>query len=277
MIKNGNHKIGPLRKSSILPKIIRQGSYLLQTYASLSVLAAFCRTRLDGKKFRAKYKNELAEFEIVKKNLMLSNDWFSSNLPFWLSIIDEYGLKEKNIKVLEIGSWEGLSSHFILSAMPNASLTCVDTWEGADEHKDGTASSSEVLVRVEDNFDKNLLIYSDRLYKYKGTSHSFFNSNFVSSYYDFIYVDGSHHCDDVITDAVKCFEMLKVGGIMVFDDYFWRYYPKAKDNPASAINLFLRLKGDSCRIIRLYYQIAIVKTSNRQAQLKQEIQAETNQ
>lgn len=261
-----NHEIESLRKSSMLPKIIREGLYLLRTYASLGVLAAFCKTRLDGKRFRAKYKKELAEFEIAKKSLILSNDWFSGNLPFWLSIIDEYRLKEKDLKALEIGSWEGLSSYFILSAMPNAHLTCVDTWEGADEHKDGSASSSEVLSRVEDNFDKNLSVYSGRLSKYKGTSHSFFNSNFVRGYYDFIYVDGSHHCDDVITDAVKCFEMLKVGGIMVFDDYFWRYYPQAKDNPAAAINLFLRLKGDSCRIIRLYYQIAIVKTSDRRAQ-----------
>tara|TARA_R110002110_G_scaffold119309_2_gene293735 strand:+ start:19812 stop:20003 length:192 start_codon:yes stop_codon:yes gene_type:complete len=58
------------------------------------------------------------------------------------------------------------------------------------------------------------------------------------------YVNGSHHKNDVIIDAVKCFEMLKVGGIMIFDDYFWQYYPDAIDNPAGAINTFLRLKKD---------------------------------
>jgi predicted O-methyltransferase YrrM len=263
MTKNGKYKIGALLTP---PKIIRESFYLLKTYASLGVLASYYMTRNDGKRFRTKYKEQLVEFETIKKKLVLSNDWFSSNLPFWLSIIDEYRLKEKNLMALEIGSWEGLSSYFILSAMPNAHLTCVDTWEGADEHKDSSVSSSEVLNRIESNFDKNLSVYSDRLSKYKGTSHSFFNNNFVRGHYDFIYVDGSHHCDDVITDAIKCFEMLKVGGIMVFDDYFWHYYPEAKDNPAAAINLFLRLKGDSCRIIRLYYQIAIVKTSERRAQ-----------
>lgn len=266
MTSNKKYKNGLLRKLSKTPKIIREFSYLLKTYAPLVVLATFCMTRFDGKKFRAKYKKQLFEFEAIKKNLTLSNDWFSRNLPFWLSIIDEYRLKDKSIKVLEIGSWEGLSSHFILSAMPSAHLTCVDTWEGADEHKDSSVSSSEVLNRIEDNFDKNISGYSGRVFKYKGTSHSFFNSNFVHSNYDLIYVDGSHHCDDVITDAVKCFEMLKVGGIMVFDDYFWRYYPNAMDNPAAAINLFLRLKVDSYKIIRLYYQIAIVKTTERRVQ-----------
>jgi hypothetical protein len=57
--------------------------------------------------------------------------------------------------------------------------------------------------------------------------------------------------------------MLKVGGVMIFDDFFWQYYPKAIDNPAAAINLFLRLKRGSYKIIRLYYQIAIIKTADR--------------
>jgi hypothetical protein len=60
--------------------------------------------------------------------------------------------------------------------------------------------------------------------------------------------------------------MLKVGGVMIFDDFFWQYYPKAIDNPAAAINLFLRLKRGSYKIIRLYYQIAIIKTADRYPQ-----------
>ena len=48
-----------------------------------------------------------------------------------------------------------------------------------------------------------------------------FSSNFYEpEKYNLIYNDGSHHSDDVIVDAFKAFEMLKVGGIMIFDDYF---------------------------------------------------------
>lgn len=50
---------------------------------------------------------------------------------------------------------------------------------------------------------------------------------------------------------------------MVFDDYFWRYYPRYIDNPAGAINLFLKMKKDQYKIIRFYYQIIIIKTSDR--------------
>ena len=86
-------------------------------------------------------------------------------------------LLDKPIKALEIGSWEGLSSHFILSTLSKAHLTCVDTWEGADEHKDGTAASQDTLNQIESKFNQNLKPFKHRLIKYKGTSSSFFEAN----------------------------------------------------------------------------------------------------
>ena len=114
-------------------------------------------------------------FEKTKLNLKLSKDWFSNSIPYWLSVFDEYRLRSVNVKALEIGSWEGLSSYFILSELPKAQLTCVDTWKGADEHVDGTESSKIVLSKIEQNFDNNLSQFSSRLTKYKGTSLSFFS------------------------------------------------------------------------------------------------------
>jgi hypothetical protein len=116
------------------------------------------------------------EFSHEKSKLSLSNDWFSTNVPFWFSIIDEYQLDVKSVRALEIGSWEGLSSFFILWSLPGCKLTSVDTWEGADEHKDGTYSTERVLSKIEKTFDENLLKFQTRISKYKGSSQSFFNS-----------------------------------------------------------------------------------------------------
>ena len=69
-----------------------------------------------------------------------------------------------------------------------------------------------------------------------------------------------HHTDDVVVDAIKGFELLKVGGIMIFDDYFWGYYTKAIDNPAGAVNAFLRLKEGSHQILSIYGQLILQKT-----------------
>lgn len=46
---------------------------------------------------------------------------------------------------------------------------------------------------------------------------------------------------------------------MIFDDYLWRYYSKDIDNPAAAINVFLKLKIGQYKIVRTYYQLIIEK------------------
>lgn len=234
--------------------------YLTDTYASSDVFGAYLKGRAQKSKIENKYREDQSRYRESIKNLSLTNDWFTTNIPYWLSVFEQFDFnKKENLKALEIGSWEGLSSHFFLSTLQGATLTCVDTWAGADEHKSGDAATSQVLSKIESVFDRNLNAYQSRLKKYKGTSYAYFNDHSFRNEFDFIYVDGSHHVDDVIIDAIRCFQMLKVGGVMVFDDYFWKYYPNPIDNPASAVNCFLRLKKGAYRIQRLYYQMIIEK------------------
>lgn len=209
-----------------------------------------------GKSYIAKRDS----FRVRKEQLKLDNDWFTSNIPTWLRAFETTSLTDKkSIKCLEVGSWQGLSAFFLLSEIPNASLVCVDTWEGADEHKEGSGTNEEILSNVESTFDANLSDFMQRLTKYKGTSLSYYNNEFENDSFDLIYVDGSHQSDDVIVDAVKCFEMLKVGGLIIFDDYFWIHYKMDIDNPAGAINAFLRLKRHQLEIICFDYQIIVRK------------------
>jgi predicted O-methyltransferase YrrM len=162
----------------------------------------------------------------------------------------------KDLSCLEIGSWEGRSALFILESLPKSRIVCVDTWSGADEHK-----GSEVLNQIEVNFDHNLSIYKSRLKKYKGTSYSFFDQLDSHVKFDLIYVDGSHYVDDVLVDAVKAFSHLNVGGIMIFDDFFWGYYDDPISNPASAINAFISLKKKYLKVEMVYSQIIISRTA----------------
>jgi len=249
----------------ILPHSLKDLLYLKATYAPSDVFIKYVRDMFKNRDLRKLYAEQELQFINHKSSLNLSKDWFTVNnsILFWLSTFKEYELANKKINALEIGSWEGLSSYFLLYSLPNASLTSVDTWEGSDEHKDETCASKGELSSIESLFDENLSVYKDRLIKYKGTSFSFFNDNPLRNQFDLIYVDGSHHCDDVVIDAIKSFEILKVGGIMIFDDYFWRYYSRAIDNPAAAINVFLRLKKGSYKIVYLYYQIIIEKICDR--------------
>jgi hypothetical protein len=239
--------------------LIKKINYLKKTYAPMGVIYSLIIGKFNKKSITRPYINKQKKFKKTISSLTLSGDWFTNNIPYWLWTFDKHNLKKNKIKILEIGSWEGLSSYFILSTLPNATLTCVDTWEGADEHKSGDATTSDVLSSIESSFDNNMAPYNNRLTKYKGTSYSFFNKYINENVFDLIYIDGSHYCDDVIIDAIKGFGMLKSGGIMIFDDYLWRYYPKDIHNPAAAINVFLKLKTDQYKIVRTYYQLIIEK------------------
>jgi predicted O-methyltransferase YrrM len=65
------------------------------------------------------------------------------------------------------------------------------------------------------------------------------------NYFDFIYIDGSHMAQDVLCDAVLAFRLLRVGGVIVFDDYIWfETLPEGKDPlrcPKPAIDAFVNL------------------------------------
>jgi predicted O-methyltransferase YrrM len=216
--------------------------------------------KIYNRNTRRKYSNEFSNWLRTKQNLLLSNDWFSSHVPFWLSAIEDYDLRDKHLKVLEIGSWEGLSSYFILSEISNAHLTCVDTWEGSVEHKSYNFPSEFNLLNIEKTFDKNMSLFESRFTKFKGTSLSFFLNNSTSQKFDFIYVDGSHEFNDVLTDIFFSFQMLEIGGIMVMDDYLWNVHENSRLNSMIAINFFLRVQKGSYKIIFVTTQVAIVKT-----------------
>ncbi len=40
--------------------------------------------------------------------------------------------------------------------------------------------------------------------------------------FDIIYIDGSHEILDVLVDASLCWKLLTRGGLMIFDDYWYR-------------------------------------------------------
>jgi len=212
---------------------------------------------------RQKLIEQRDSFRELSKSLQIDTDWFSGNIPTWLKAFEAIRYdRECDLKCLEIGSWQGQSAYFLLYYFNNAQLTCVDTWEGADEHKSGDAISNEILSNIEVTFDENLKEFKNRYEKYKGTSYQYFNDNFKRDKYDLVYIDGSHHVDDVIVDAVKAFEMIKEGGLLIFDDYFWHYYDNTIDNPSGAINAFLRMKKHQLKIICFDYQLVLQKTKS---------------
>jgi predicted O-methyltransferase YrrM len=71
---------------------------------------------------------------------------------------------------------------------------------------------------VEGRFDKNMAIprLSSKVIKVKARSDDALKQ-FTSGSYDFIYIDGSHVSKDVLVDAVFAWELLKPGGVVIFE------------------------------------------------------------
>jgi predicted O-methyltransferase YrrM len=183
-----------------------------------------------------------------------STRWFDGNAIEWMRIFRAQRLQDKPIRVLEIGSWEGRSTVFMLHHLPMAEVTAVDTWQGGREH-----AGDPRLERVEELFDANVARYGVRLTKVKSTSAEFFRSYRPSTPFDLVYVDGSHHADDVMVDAMGGFDLLASGGIIIFDDYLWDRRTDTRLKPAVAINRFLRMKRGSYRILSVTTQIILKK------------------
>lgn len=235
---------------------------LIKTNAPIAIYLHLIKSKLNRDSVR---KNSIAlnAFKELSKKKNFSTNWFMPNIPRWESAFRYLNIDiNQRLNILEIGSWEGASSLFMLNHFPNSLLTCVDTWKGADEH------ALLDMERVEDNFDANTFEFKNRLNKYKNSSLSFFVNNPAQSIYDIIYVDGSHYVDDVLMDALNAFRMLKVGGVLIFDDYLWSEYKKSADNPALGINNFINIKRDEIQIVSVYFQVILIKTKNNHALVK---------
>lgn len=81
------------------------------------------------------------------------------------------------------------------------------------------------------------------------TSDEFFSKN--KKFFDVIFIDGSHFFDNVFRDCKNSWPILKKNGILILDDYFWTGYKNLQQNPAFAINKFLKQINHEYKIIKL--------------------------
>ena len=240
---------------------IVESFYIIRCGAPLSIVFLYLihKSRVFRKGYRFSVKKNYSVLKKYKKEsnkLDVTHDWFTHCIPYWVTTIEKYLKPYDNLNALEIGAFEGRSAHFLCWYSDKTNLVCVDTWQNLGENE----GTNYVAAAIEERFDHNVKEFGSRIKKFKGTSLSYFLSvESQKKQYDFIYIDGSHQSDDVIIDAIKCFKLLKVGGIMIFDDFLWKYYEYHKNNPCSAISAFLALKKSELRIIYLGYQVHVLK------------------
>ena len=218
--------------------LLKKIQFLVQSKAIFTIYSVFLINKIKNIFIKKKIKNKKREHQNFLKNKNITHDFFSSHAYNFFEVLKKFN----SFTYLEIGSFEGNSAIYIAQNFPNSQIHCVDNWVGTEEY--GNLKFSN----VEKNFDQNIINYKN-IIKYKQTSDDFFIIN--KKQFDVIYIDGYHKGSQVLKDFKNSWKVLKTGGIIIFDDYIWKFFDKIEDNPCYAINIYLRIIKNNIKIMNV--------------------------
>ena len=173
-----------------------------------------------------------------------------------------YNFVGKKINIMEIGVYEGeATTWFLKNLMTNkeSKIYAIDTFEGSPEYIDTdfskikktffnnikkTKRDNQVIVMEMMSFTAlNKLIYEKKMF----------------NQFDIIFIDASHEANDVILDAVLSWRLLKVDGILIFDDYKWKKILQKNYRPALAIDSFIEIYKPEIEVLNIGWQFILKK------------------
>jgi predicted O-methyltransferase YrrM len=199
-------------------------------------------------------KAEITTWEAGKT---FTTDWAAAHFFEWAGLL--HPLRQKALRILEIGSWEGRSALFFLNFFPRSRIVCIDTFGGNVEHH-LSPYFAELAPKAEGQFDRNLAGLMDRVEKIKGASANVLPElGIAARRFDLAYIDGSHMAADVYSDAILTWPLMEPGGIVIFDDYGWDMMTEERERPKAGIDAFLATIDGCYRELHRDYQIVIAK------------------
>jgi len=164
----------------------------------------------------------------------------------------------ENIKVLEIGTYTGISLINIIKLIPNSSGVGVDMWSSYNENN---LLENMDALEIEKSFYKNIKISgleNQIMGIKKDSTYALFNYIHCGEKFDFIYVDGSHLLLDCYSDLVLSWQILEKGGILAIDDYFYKK-ETVLDSPFEAVNHFLKQYAGKYKLLHKGYRVFLQK------------------
>lgn len=191
----------------------------------------------------------MAPTQQATDNYWFTTDWFTGNIPNLLILLQQF--TNQPINVLEIGSWEGMSTTWFLESIlthQDSKITCVDPWP-----------SGEVFMR----FVYNTRHHYSKINIKRGFSGDVLRQMHPDEQYDFIYIDGSHTSWDTLEDAILSFRLLKPNGFMIFDDYKGGELEDTVTSPFKGINAFIECYDKHIEVLYKEYQVFIRKKAER--------------
>lgn len=193
--------------------------------------------------------------------------WFLLFASDWYNHLKEFKGKP-GIHALEIGSYEGFSAIWQLENIltdPASTITCIDIFD---------------KKVIEDRFDRNIEAtgVGYKVQKLKGSSEKMLRGLSLEKY-DYVHIDGSHLAKWVLSDAVLSWDLIKPGGLIIFDDYHYLPKPPKEYSPTGinfldvylwrrktwdmwsepAVDAFLKVYGPYLEVVFKKYQVVVRK------------------
>jgi len=177
-------------------------------------------------------------------------NWFKNVSHFFEAYVPHVPLR-----VLQIGTYTGDATEWLLANRDIERIDDVDTWEGSNEEQHHSLDFNSVESVYDSRFKGN-----SKVHKFKMTSDEFFNSwPSTPPTYNFIYIDGDHTAIQTALDGLNAFKLLEKGGIIAFDDYGWAYGGKAFLEPKKGIDAFMSICEGEVQCLARGYQVWLVK------------------
>jgi predicted O-methyltransferase YrrM len=215
-----------------------------------------------------KSKARVSSDGLDRGRFTFQRSWFDEDIrPEWETLT--VPLRGTKLNILEVGSFEGASTTWILDNLMTRSesrMTAIDTFEGGMEHLDPDQVHQYDISSLESRFRSNIskCEHMNKLRVMKAKSDdALLDLRREGALFDFIYIDASHVAIDVLHDAVICWRMLSVHGTMVFDDVAWKGYMEDCYNPRIAIRSFVQCAVQEVETKETEAQMWVTKVPNR--------------
>lgn len=127
----------------------------------------------------------------------------------------------KPIRYAEIGAFYGanmISFAETFGKHPDSTMVAIDPWTDYSDYPEYKGQQ----MMIYDAFTRNIEAcgLADRVTVRRGYSNEVLPTLEDASF-DIIYIDGNHEPEYVLEDAVLAFRKVRVGGLLIFDDYGW--------------------------------------------------------
>ena len=159
-------------------------------------------------------------------------------------------------RYLEIGSFEGASIAFVHALLNGqVRVTAIDPFEDYSELADRRMSD------IHATFVANIAAIgaTDLVRVLKGRSIDHLPKLIdAGERFDLIFIDGSHANLDVLVDAALAWQLLARGGLMIFDDYWYRRTDLGRSfRPRLAVDAFVGAMSHEIEVLDVAGQVFI--------------------